>query len=318
MWAIMTSLYTKLTPRDRSLFGYSQLWLAPDHILLLISSRFAEDYKRFAFPDIESIVVTDLPSRVVPQIVMILAALTWSSLWFAVDVRFFKWFFAVTGAFALLWSIRDIARGPRCRCYLHTRVSRELLAPISRINVARTFLETVRPMTEAVQGVLAAPPFDTIETPSAPWQPPPPELVSSPGYLPEVVFVLFLVNAALIFASLRFPKIPEIPGVLLNSLFAEFLLIVVALLRRKGRDPRVAIYVVLGLSLLAWGFDFVNISRELVSWYMTVLDKAKAGDKSTTFIPLFARTGPNAVIAYSWRAGAGVIGLAASFFERRK
>ena len=30
----MTSIYTKLTPTKRNIFGYSRLWLAPDHILL--------------------------------------------------------------------------------------------------------------------------------------------------------------------------------------------------------------------------------------------------------------------------------------------
>jgi hypothetical protein len=143
----MTSIYKKLTPTKRAFFGYTQLWLAPDHILLLSSSQLAEDYKRFAFTDIQSIVVTELPSRLVPQIIMVLAALAWSGLWFAVDIPFFKWFFVITGALALALAIRDIARGARCRCYLHTRVSRERLVPVSRMKIAAKFLATVRPLS---------------------------------------------------------------------------------------------------------------------------------------------------------------------------
>jgi len=313
------SIYTKLTPAKRGLFGYTQLWLAPDHLLLLISSRFAEDYKRFSFSDIQSIVVTELPSRVVPQVIMILASLAWMALWFAVDLRFFKWTFLITGALSLLWSIRDIARGQRCRCYLHTRVSKELLAPVSRMSIARNFLSTVRPMTEALQGALPPQPSGGFENPATgAWESAPPAIASSPDYVPEVLFALFLVDAILIWAAVRFQKVPEISGILLSTLFAEILLILVALLRRKGRDTRVIIYVVIVLAIAGLGFDLMTIGGELVGWYLKVLDKAKNSDKSPTFITIFTSAGRGAMIAYSWRAVAGVVGLAAAFYERRK
>jgi hypothetical protein len=314
----VTSIYTKLTPAKRRLFGYTQLWLAPDHILLLISTQFAEDYKRFAFSDIQSIVVTQLPSRVVPQVIMIVAALAWTCLWFTVNSAFAKGAFAVTGALALLWPIVDIARGPRCRCYLHTRVSGELLAPVSRMKTARKVLAIIRPMTEAVQGVLPAEQPAAAEIPSTPWEPRPPEIVSSPGYVPEVLFELFLINALVIWASIHFPKIPEISSLLISSLVAEVLLIVVALARRGGRDTRVVIYVVMVLALVGIASDVMPIGRSLLSWYTSVIEKAKHGDKSTPFIVLFQPADRGAVIAYTWRAAAGAFGLAAAFFERRK
>jgi hypothetical protein len=310
------SIYTKLTPTKRNIFGYTQLWLAPDHILLLTSSQFFEEYKRFAFIDIQSIVVTELPSRVVPQVIMILAALSWTGLWFAVKLAFFKWAFAITGALALLWTIVDIARGQRCRCFLHTRVSKELLAPVSRMKIARNFLATVSPMTEAVQGALL--PEQHLEAPYTPWEPAPPELVSSTGYLPEALFAIFLVNAALIWAITHFPSHPEISGVLFNTLFAELVLIPVALLRRRGRDARVIIYIVIVLSIVGFGFDVVTMGGQIFGWYLTTVDKARNGDKSTTLISLFPSGSRRAMIAISWRAAAGVIGLAASFYERRK
>lgn len=313
----MTSIYTKLTPTKRGFFGYTQLWLAPDHILLLNSSQFAEDYKRFAFSDIQSIVITELPSRLVPQIIMVLASLAWMALWFAVDILFFRWFFVITGALALSVAIRDIVRGPRCRCFLHTRVSRELLAPVSRMKIAAKFLATVRPMTEAVQGSLAPQQLDTIATPFTPSEPEPPTLNSTPGYLPEVLFGLFLMDALLIWASVRFTKIPEISGILTSTLFAELLLIVVAFIRRKGRDARFIIYVLIALSLLGLAYDSVTVAKHLGGWYMTVLDKAKNSDKSVTFITLFT-AGTGATVAWAWRAAAGVLGLAAAFWERRK
>jgi hypothetical protein len=316
----MSSIYTRLTPTKRNIFGYSQLWRAPDHILLLISSLFAENYKRFAFADIQSIVITELPSRVILQVLMILAAVAWMCLWFAIDIAFLKWAFLVTGALALLYPIIDIMRGPRCRCYLQTRVSREFLEPVSRMRIARTFLTTVRPLIESVQGAMLPEQLATVETPETPtaWEPPPPKFISAPGYVPEFLFAMFLVDAALIWASLQFPKVQEISGVLVNLLLAELMLIVVALVRRKGNDPRVIIYIVIVLALIGFGYDLVTIGRQMFGWYLTTVEKAKGGDKSTTLITLFPAGGRRATIAYSWRAAAGVFGLAAAFHERRK
>lgn len=314
----MTSIYTKLTPVKRNFFGYTRLWLAPDHVLLLINSRFAEQYKRFALADIQSIVITELPPQVVAQVVMVLAALAWMGLWFAVKLTFFKWTFLITGLLALLWAIRDIARGQRCRCYLHTRVSKELLAPVSHLKVARGFLSAVLPRIEAAQGSLTPGQFDIIEISSPAPLPAPPKLVSSPGYLPEILFAVFLVDAALIYASVLFPKVQEIPGVLINLLLGELTLIVVSLIRRKGRDPRVIIYIVIVLCIAGFGFDMVTFGRQILTWYLATVEKTRNSDRTAVMIALFPSGSHRAMIAYSWRAAAGIIGLAAAFYERRK
>lgn len=308
--------YTKLTPRHHTLGGYTQLWLASDHLLLLSNTRFAEEYKRFSFADIQSIVVTRLPSQLVLQIVMILAVLAWMSLWFAVDSRFAKWAFEISGALALLWPIVDIVRGPRCRCFLRTRITGELLAPVSRQKTADRFLALLCPVVESAQGALPAEtPAEVVETP---WEPPPPAIVDTPGYLPELLFGTFLLNALLIWLATQFPKVPELPGILMTTLFAEFVLIVVALFRRKGRDPRVIVYVILSLAILGVAFDTVTIGGEIVGWYTKMLDKAKAGDKSITPLTFLPTGGMRITVACAWRAIAGVVGLAAAFFGRRE
>jgi hypothetical protein len=307
--------YTKLTPRHRTLGGYTQLWLAADHLLLLSNTRFSEEYKRFAFADIQSIVVTQRPSQIVLQIVMILAALAWISLWFAVNSTFARWAIELSGALALLWPIVDIARGPRCRCFLRTRVSGELLAPVSRVRTADNFLALIRPVIESVQGSL---PAETVETPAATWEPPPPKIVSAPGWVPEILFGTFLLNALLIWASMMFPKVPELPAILLNTLMAEVVLIVVALARRGPRDPRVVIYVIVALSIIGVAYDGVTIVGEIISWYTKLLNKAKAGDKSITPLTFLPTGGTRIIVACAWRALAGVAGLSAAFYERRK
>lgn len=311
-----SSIYTKLTRRRRTIGGYTQLWLASDHILLLNNSRIAEEYRRFALSDIQSIVVTRLQPPIVFQIIMMVASFAWMTLWFTVDSNFSKWTFIVTGALALLVPLVDIARGPRCRCYLHTRVTRELLSPISRMRIANKVLPILRPMIEAVQGTLPANSGPIV----APNQPPeaPPVLVTNPGYLPELLFATFLLNALLIWTSHRFPKTEELPGILINTLFAEILLIAVSLVRRAGRDARIMVYVLIGLSIAAVGFDIATILREIFGWYMGAIEKAKNGDKSFTMFSLFPSGNPKIMFAYSWRATVGALGLAAAFFERRR
>jgi hypothetical protein len=308
------SPYTKLTPRRRTFGGYTQLWLASDHLLLLSNTRLSEQYKRFSFSDIQAIVVTQLPSQLVLQIVMILAALAWMSLWFFVDSKFARWAIEISGLLALLWPIVDITRGPRCRCFLRTRVSGEILASVYRMKTADKVLALLRPVIESAQGALPAEALVTVETPVAP----PPEIASAPGYLPEFLFGTFLLNALLLWASSRFPDIPELPGMLLTTLFAEFMLIVVALFRRKGNDPRVVIYAIVALALIGVGFDVVTFGGEIVRWYMKTLERAKNGDKTITPLTFIPKGGVRLTLACAWRAVAGAVGMAAAFYERSK
>lgn len=309
------SPYTKLTPRRRTFSGYTQLWLASDHLLLLSNTRLSEQYKRFSFADIQAIVVTRLPSQIVLQIVMIVAALAWMGLWFFVDSKPERWAIEISGAFALLWPIVDIARGPRCRCVLRTRVSGELLAPVNRTKTADKFLALLRPVIESVQGAL---PDGASVAIVAPTDVPPPEIASAPGYLPEFLFATFLLNALLLWAASRFPGTPELPGMLLTTLFAEFILIVVVLYRRKAGDPRMVIYVIVALALIGVGFDVVTFGGEILRWYIATLDKAKNGDKTITPLSFLPKGGMRLTVAYAWRTVAGVVGLAAAFYERSK
>jgi hypothetical protein len=311
-----SSIYTKLTGRHRSLAGFTQLYLAPDHLLLLKSSRFSEDYKRFSFADIQAIVITELPNRVVFQVILILASLAWMALWFAVDSRFAKWTFEITGALSLLVPVLDIVKGPRCRLALHTRVSNETLAPVSRTRTARKFLAVLIPKIEAVQGTISSNGLAT-PVPGAEWTPPPPEIIQSPTYLPEILFGAFLVNSVLIWMTVKFPQASEIAGVLVNTFIAEVLLIAVILIRRKGRDERVIIYVLIVFAIVGVVFDAVAMARGAGTWYLMALDKARNGDRSVTPLSLFVRGSAGPKIASAWRLFVGLSGLVAAFFERR-
>ena len=302
------SLYRRLTGRRRGVFGYSQLWMASDHILLLKSSRFVERYQRFSFADIQGIVVTELRDRIAVQIWMMVAAILWAAVALTVNGTLAKGFFLVTGAIAIAGAAIDILRGPRCRCHIYTAVSRELLDPVSRTRTARKFLGEVRPAIEAAQGRLE----HVAETPSTPLGDQPPEVPDPPGYLPEILFLVFLIDAALVLADLRFPR-NQIGNALPTTFFAEIVLAVVALVRRAGRDTRRLIYVVMLATLGCIGWDAFNLSRSFIALILESVGHSHREPLMSTWEPLHHS---QAVFAAAWRIAAGVIGLVLAYLSR--
>ena len=67
---LMANGYSKLTGKKRDIRGYRQLYLASDHLLLVDSTRFAQEYRKFALADIQAIVTTARPPAVTMRVVM--------------------------------------------------------------------------------------------------------------------------------------------------------------------------------------------------------------------------------------------------------
>lgn len=308
------SIYRRLTGRKRSPFGYSQLWLAADHVLLVKSSRFAEQYKRFALADIQAIVITALPDRTVLQTGEAAAAILWTLLLLTVSLTFAKLFFAVTGAIGLAVVLVDVARGPRCRCHLHTAVSRELLAPVSRERAARKFLDTIQPPIEAVQGRIAPDTIAEVLPAATAILDQPPEVPQAPGYLPEVLFGLFLLNAVVLLVDSRFPQ-TEAASVLPTTMFGEAFLLIVALARRGSRDPRRVIYALMVVAIAFVGWDATSVVRGVGGWFTAVVEAGKRGLPPVR-IPVNAFPHANVMFAAGWRMAIGVVGLIAAWMER--
>jgi len=127
---------------------------------------------------------------------------------------------------------------------------------------------------------------------------------------------LFLANGVLMWAT-RFPQVQQFWGILLNSMVAQFVLVIAALLRRKGRDRRFWVYAAMALGLIGIGLGAAEMVQGLGSWYMALLEKAKHNDRSITPLTVFASAHSQRILAPVWCAAAGVLGLAAAFWERR-
>ncbi len=321
------SIYRRLTGKARSFGGYSQLWIAEDHILLVRSTHFSERYQRFALADIQAVVITEEPSRTPLQAALGATALLWMLAFLAVSSVFAKGFFLATGGLALLWVIIDMARGPRCRCHLHTAVSRELLPPVARIRKANEFLAKLQPAIEAVQGAVAAEQIPALEERTSAFVAgaaiaavdQPPEISPAPGYLAEAVFGVFLINAALILASILLRRnVQLVTNVLPTTLFGEILIAIVALLRRGARDPRRFIYPLMLIALVGMGWDLVVMVRHFGGYLSSVVAASQRGANPPMigFWSAFDRS--HALIAAAWRSAAGALGLAAALWERQQ
>ncbi len=323
------SIYRRLTGRARSLGGFSQLWIASDHILLVRSTHFTEHYQRFALADIQAVVITEEPSRTPLQAALGATALLWMLAFLLVSSTFAKGFFLISGGFALLWVIVDMARGPRCRCHLHTAVSRELLPPVARMRKARAFLTKLQPAIEAVQGAVATEQIPALEERTSAFAAgsgaalaaadQPPEISPEPGYLAEAVFGVFLINAVLILSSVLLRRNSQlVTNVLPTTLFAEILVAIVALLRRGSRDPRRFIYPLILIALVGMGWDLVVMVRHFGGYISSVVGASQRGAAPPliTFWSAFDRS--HAFVAAAWRSVAGALGLAAALWERQQ
>jgi hypothetical protein len=308
------SIYRRLTRRRRTLTGYSQLWLAPDHLLLVRSVRFIEHYQRFALADIQAIVVTDIPEAIAYQVIALTAIISGAALFFTLSSLLAKITIGTLLAIVLIATTTNIARGPRCRCYLQTAVSREILPPVSRLRTARRFLDQVRPAIDAIQGTLAAERFAAIDIPEARVDKPP-QVPTAPSYLPEALFGLFLLNSAIVMASIRFPK-AQLSGILLTTVLAEVAMLVLALVRRARHDSRRIIYALMIAALLCIGWDAFHVGAGFIGWINgVVVSSRREQPPSLTSWSAFSQTG--AIFAATWRIAAGAIGLVAGWFERQ-
>jgi len=150
--------YLKLPGRRRGLLFGSSVWLGSDHLLLVKSSRFREEYKRFHFKDVQAIVIAEgtcyhLSSRSIALALVLLAGMGVAG---ATGAETVVWSIAGAGLLlVLLWAYLSYARS--CRCRIYTAVSSEVLPSLYRASTAQRFLKAVEPHIHAAQGVIEGP-----------------------------------------------------------------------------------------------------------------------------------------------------------------
>lgn len=145
--------YRRLPGRRRGLGSSASLWMGSDHILLVKSAWYREEYKRFYLRDIQAIVVAPC-ARFYVSTPMLIGALLWLLPGFGISfwpARVGIVWGIGTLAMAATWLAISIASS--CRCRLYTAVSKDDLPSLYRTWTARKFLRQVKPWIDQVQGV---------------------------------------------------------------------------------------------------------------------------------------------------------------------
>lgn len=155
----------RLLPRERSLWSFAELW-ADEHQFIAVHSRRAQEfYQRFRFEDVQAIAVTELPHWTIWQMLwvvgglMVLAA-PWR--WWALGGPWGQALLACFTVWPLVFAIRELARGPRCRVVFHTAGGAQTIRAVARLPRLPEFLGVVTPLIEQAQGRL-----ESLEVPAS-------------------------------------------------------------------------------------------------------------------------------------------------------
>jgi hypothetical protein len=149
------------------MFFGSSVWMGPDHLLLVKSQRFQEEYKRFYFRDVQAIAVADAPrfhisSRAVALAALWLVAFAFCMLpgpssytvnGFAYHPRASAtWLWLTAAALVAAWAF--ISAKGSCVCRIYTAVSADPLPSVYRRWTAKKFLALVEPRIRDAQAAL--------------------------------------------------------------------------------------------------------------------------------------------------------------------
>ncbi len=142
--------YKRLPGRPFSLFNVRSLWQGPDHLLWVETVFFKENYKRFFFKDIQSVVLQRTNTHTIWTFVWGAPALVCGLIALLMPGPSY-----VSGSFAIFFLLAlalNLAMGPSCSVYLQTAVQIQTLASLKRVRTAKKTMARIKTMVEAVQG----------------------------------------------------------------------------------------------------------------------------------------------------------------------
>ena len=167
-------LYTRLTRATATVGSYRSLWLGPDHLLLVTSTGYTEEYRRIDFDKIQGVITVSSERRTSWAIGwMVVAALSviWIGASYVTGGRpVVPYFFLGFGLLGFTW---NHLLGPTCKVYVMTGVQTLQLPSIVRARKATRVLARIEPLiTEAQRSRLV--PDPSISAASPPPSAPPP------------------------------------------------------------------------------------------------------------------------------------------------
>jgi hypothetical protein len=152
------SRYTKVPGRGWTWAGPARVWLGDDHVLLVRSRIFFENYRRFFFNDIQGFVVRRTDIGKLWNVIWALFVLMFTLLSLAFESAGMIVMLSLAAPFFIALIV-NIALGPTCTFYIRTAVQTERIPAISRVSAAKKFIARIEPFIAAAQG---APPGEEL------------------------------------------------------------------------------------------------------------------------------------------------------------
>jgi hypothetical protein len=167
--------YTRLTRRSASVATYQSLWLAADHLLVVTSTGYTEEYRRVRLGDIKGFFVTASGRRLYCGLPWGIAAVFSGGAMISTLVNrgtpLWSGIFLGLSLVALVW---NYLLGPGCRAFVVTGVQTARLPSLYRRPKTRKVLGRLEPLIIAAQADLAPARPETPEaTPANPAPPSP-------------------------------------------------------------------------------------------------------------------------------------------------
>lgn len=150
--------YKRLARSSRGLGKWHSLWLGDDHLLVVESTGYSEEYTRYYFKDIQAITsCRTISGKVWNGILGVILAICLSSAVFVYSADKDPSVLTLLAVFStpflaiLLW---NIFRGPTCRCLLRTPVGIGELSALDRVRNVKRTIGRLRPLITQLQGVI--------------------------------------------------------------------------------------------------------------------------------------------------------------------
>jgi hypothetical protein len=148
-------IYTRLTRNAAAIGSYKSLWLAADHLLIVNSTGYNEQYSRLQLRDIKGFFVTDSYRRVwwnvIWGMVASISAMILGIVLYREDTPLGSVIVFVPAVILLVW---NNLLGPACRVYVVTGVQTAPLPSVVRRRKLQKILIRLRPLIEAAQAGL--------------------------------------------------------------------------------------------------------------------------------------------------------------------
>jgi hypothetical protein len=181
-----SGIYTRLTRNAAGVGSYSSLWLAADHLLIVTSSGYSEDYARVQLRDIKAFFIVESSRR-----------LWWGMVWgvlaflgavLLVNAIIGQGNLILWGIFAALLlgaNAWNMLLGPGCTAHIMTGVQTARLPALVRLKKTQRVLGRLQPLIEAAQADFATAAFAPVSSPpTLPPSPSPPPPLPVPAPAP--------------------------------------------------------------------------------------------------------------------------------------